>query len=231
MKKTFLELKTIIFDLDDTLVLERDYVISGFHAVSSYCQQKYYANEEQVFNLLWGEFSAGKRGKLFDLLIGETHGLNASVEELISVYRDHKPNIRLVEGVESLIRLLKKEKKAALISDGYLDTQQKKLEALGIKQLFDSVMFTDSLGRDNWKPSPKPFINVLKDLGENPEDSVYIADNPQKDFIFPNKSGMKSIRVKYENGIYSNLKPESIKHAPMLTVTSIAELRNILLDE
>ena len=229
--KIFKELKVIIFDLDDTLILERDYVKSGFFAVSSYCQEQYNLQEDNTFDFLWSRFQNGNRGNLFDLLIEENARLLAKVEELVYIYRNHKPNINMVDGIENLISFLKKEKKLGLISDGYLETQQKKIEALNISHLFDTILLTDSFGKNNWKPSSVPYLKVLNDLGASPEESVYIGDNPKKDFIFPNESGMKSIRIRYEDGVYSNQEPESEKHSPTITINSISELHRILINE
>ena len=227
----FKELKAIIFDLDDTLFLERDYVKSGFKAIASYCHQQFNLPALQSFNFLWTKFQNGDRGNLFDILIEENTSCSASVDELVRVYRKHKPDIQLIDGVENLIRSLKEDKGTGLISDGYLATQQNKLESLNIKHLFDTVLLTDSLGRNHWKPSAAPYLKVLNDLGTRPEESVYIGDNPKKDFIFPNESGMKSIRIRYENGVYSDQEPESEKHSPTITVNSISELHRILINE
>ena len=231
MKKMFKVLKAIIFDLDDTLFLERDYVKSGFKAVASYCHQQFNLPVLQSFDFLWTKFQNGYRGNLFDKLIEEDTSCCASVDELVEVYRKHKPDIQLVDGVENLIRSLNRDKGTGLISDGYLATQKNKLESLNIELLFDTVLLTDTLGRENWKPSPVPYLKVLNDLGTSPEESVYIGDNPKKDFIFPNESGMKSIRIRYENGVYNDLEPESEKHSPTITVNSISELHKILINE
>jgi len=224
-------LKAIIFDLDDTLYLERDFVRSGFSYVASQCHQENGVNEMHIFNSLWGKFLEGARGNLFNLLIEENPDIGISLSDLIHDYRSHLPDINLIEGVKNLLIELKKDWPIALISDGYLKTQKNKLDSLGISGLFDIIMFTDSLGKKYWKPSPVPFNTVLNKLGVKPDESVYIADNVKKDFLFPNQSGMKSIRVKFDHGIFRSLTPETVNHAPMYTVRGVAELKKLLLHE
>lgn len=221
-------LKAIIFDLDDTLYLERDFVRSGFISVASHCHQENGSDEHSIFNSLWNKFLNGGRGNLFDLLLEENPSINIPIVDLINVYRSHKPDISLVKGVKNLLVELKKDRSIALISDGYLNTQKNKLFSLDISDLFDFIMFTDSLGKSYWKPSPVPYITVLNELNVKHEDSVYIADNVKKDFLYPNQSGMKTIRVKYEHGIYRDLTPETDGHAPTFTVNSILELKQLL---
>jgi len=224
-------LKAIIFDLDDTLYLERDFVRSGFSYVASQCHQENGVDELRIFNNLWGKFLEGGRGNLFDLLLEENPDVDISLSDLIHDYRSHRPDINLIEGVKDLLIELKKNWPIALISDGYLSTQKNKLNSLGISELFDIIMFTDSLGTKHWKPSPVPYNTVLSKLGVKPDESVYIADNVKKDFIYPNQSGMKSIRVKYYHGIYRSLTPETVNHAPMHTVKSVTELKKLLIHE
>ena len=91
-----------------------------------------------------------------------------------------------------------------LVSDGYLSTQENKLEALRIRQRFAKIVLTDSLGRDFWKPSPKAYQKIERALGPEPYCFTYIADNPLKDFIAPRLLWWKTIRVVREDGVYSN---------------------------
>ena len=53
----------IVFDLDDTLYDEIDFVKSGFLEVSEYLGDKKY------FEFMWGEFVTNGSGKIFDKLI------------------------------------------------------------------------------------------------------------------------------------------------------------------
>ena len=50
------KLKAILFDLDDTLYLERDFVKSGFKAISVIIQEDNGISERVVFDRLWSIF-------------------------------------------------------------------------------------------------------------------------------------------------------------------------------
>ena len=57
-------IRCVVFDLDDTLYLERDYVRSGFFAVGRYLEERH---DLQGFeSAAWQEFEAGRRGDIFD---------------------------------------------------------------------------------------------------------------------------------------------------------------------
>jgi len=53
----------VVFDLDDTLYLERDYVRSGFRAVDAWLASRGILG---FFGEAWANFENGLRGKAFD---------------------------------------------------------------------------------------------------------------------------------------------------------------------
>jgi putative hydrolase of the HAD superfamily len=73
--------------------------------------------------------------------------------------------------------------------------QRRKITALGLNELFDALICTDELGQEFWKPSPIPFKVALALLGMCPSESVYVGNDPAKDFGGPNEIGMVTIRV------------------------------------
>lgn len=223
------ESKVVIFDFDDTLFLERNFVKSGFNAVSLWVEEKYGVDRKDSFDRLWSLFLTGNRGNIFDLFIVNHSELSIKVVDLVKIYRYHAPQIKPIDGIIDLLISLK-DKKIGLISDGLLKVQQAKFKALEIEEYFNSILFSDELGREYWKPSIKPYQNILSSLQSTPEEAVYIGDNPRKDFLSPNKLRMSSIRFRHPEGIYQHLEPESINYAPQKTVYSIDELRKILLD-
>ena len=218
------ELKAITFDLDDTLYLERDFVKSGFHAVSQWLTIYHKLNSENVFDVLWDMFCSGRRGDLFDGLIESFAYLEISVNDLISVYRQHSPNIKPFDGIEPLLKSLRNGKKVGLLTDGFLDVQKNKLNALGLTEYFDVVVFSDDLGRDYWKPNTVPFEMLIQQLNVKSNETIYVVDNPEKDFKGPNELGMNTIRIRLEHGEHFSKEPQSSEYAPMQTVYSIKEL-------
>ena len=222
------KLKAILFDLDDTLYLERDFVKSGFISVSNYLYSHYHLNNYDSFDILWDMFYSGRRGDLFNELLNSFPECDITVQDLIKVYRQHRPVIKPLKNVTQLLESLIKKQKLGLLSDGYYEVQKNKFVALGLQKYFSSVLFTDELGRDNWKPSIVPFKKILDTLNVNPEESVYIADNPEKDFKGPNQLGMNTIRIRLKGGEHYNKKPQSSEYSPRQTVFSINELSELL---
>lgn len=190
------ELKGWIFDMDDTLYPEKDFVFSGYRAVA---ERVFADHGVDIEGNLRDQFNRGGRGDLFSKVLGE---LSLPCDEeyvrsLVRVYREHLPNIRpYVDVVPTLTLLKEKGIRIGLVSDGWLSVQQNKLAALGIGDLFDAVVFTDGInGTASWKPAADGFRACLDRMGVTPEHAVYVGDNPVKDFVGARAVGMKTIRV------------------------------------
>ena len=123
-----------------------------------------------------------------------------------------------------------KEKGAvlALISDGPFQTQQNKLRALGLEAYFDHLVFTGAHGEDWGKPSPRAFLAIMERSRLPASACVYVADNPRKDFLGPNRLGWHTIRVREKIGLYGDESPPS-GGAPKATVNTFAALCDLLL--
>lgn len=190
-------MKTVIFDLDNTLYPEETYVQSGFKAVARYLSEKYDCDCEKLFSKIMDIFNDEGRGNVFDTLLNDLN-FNENVSTLVYIYRHHFPEISLYSESISLLNSLKDNYKLALITDGRAFVQKRKVDALNIEDYFDVIIYTDVLGENYWKPSAEPYKLVLGMLECDAKDSCYVGDDPYKDFKAPNELGMKSIQVKME---------------------------------
>ncbi len=194
-------IKAVVFDLDDTLYPELEFQKSGFDAIAKYLKEEhcpeitrskiidtYRRNPKRCFQEIIKQYKIPVQAKL-----------------LIELYKYHNPNIRLFPSVQNVLEKLRKKfmLKLGLISDYDYRTQQNKFAALGIQGLFDSVIFTDTIGAP--KPKSKAFqmtIDELKCLGDS---IIYVGDNEQKDFIGARKNGFKTIKFTHPKGIYKDI--------------------------
>jgi putative hydrolase of the HAD superfamily len=224
--------KAVVFDLDDTLYPERDYVLSGFRAVAEWSEARLSIPASEGFVELRALLDRGVRGDTFNQWLSARQKLDKSlIEQLVGVYRDHNPEIRPFPGVPELLSSLKKSSSLGLLSDGYLGVQQRKLQALNLRHFFDAVVFSDEWGRAAWKPNTLPFEKTLEKLGNiGPASAVYIADNPLKDFLGARKAGLATVQVKHPGGLYAGADPPTIDHRPDIVINSL-DLIPVALDK
>lgn len=203
-------IKTVILDLDDTLYDEIDYCRSGLAAVAEYLAALHRSPAaDTLFQALWRQFAAGNRTKTFNAALtelGVTHD-DRLIGELILHYRNHIPKITLPPDSRHVLAQLAEKYTLALLSDGFLPAQRLKVRALGIEHYFKTIVFTEELGREFWKPSSAGFEKILQTLDTAPEAATYVADNEAKDFIAPNDLGMTTIQLIRPNRIHA-LPPE-----------------------
>lgn len=223
------ELQAVVFDLDDTLYPERAYVLSGFRAVAAWAEEQLDIPADQTFVELRQLFNEGVRRNTFDCWL-ENQGFHANrwAPQMVAVYREHQPQITPYPHVLEPLQRLRHRYRLGLVTDGYLAVQQRKLACLGVEPFFDAVVFSDELGPEAWKPSPRPFQVVLERLEITGPEAGYVADNPTKDFFAARHLGMWTVRVRHPDGLYRHLEPPSAEHAPDVEIESVDRLETIL---
>ena len=201
-------IKAVIFDLDDTLISEYDYIKSGYRVISKKIKEDYKLenSEEQIYSLMWELFENDSK-KVFNRLL-EKLKLNYNeeyIKELVKTYREHIPQIEFFEDVIHCIKQLRKQDiKLGIITDGYAVTQNNKLKVLNAYELFDKIIITDELGKEYWKPNPKSF-EIMKDyFNVEYDEMMYVGDNPRKDFYIKKYHPIKIVRIYRENSVYND---------------------------
>jgi putative hydrolase of the HAD superfamily len=115
----------------------------------------------------------------------------------------------------------------ALLTDGYLPAQKLKVSALGIQRYFKHIIYTEQLGRQFWKPSPVGFEAIITATDAPPQSMVYVGDNPTKDFIAPNRLGMKTIQVQRPHRLHI-VDAEAPEAQARLTLNALGDLPQAL---
>ena len=188
-------LKGIIFDLDDTLYNEKQYIKSGYRAVAEYLGSSE-AQEE-----LWRYFENNEPA--IDTYLNKI-GMTGQREACLKIYREHKPCISLNEDVaQKLESLRSKGLKIGIITDGRPTGQRNKIEALGLETLVDDIIITDELGGEQFrKPCDIAFRIMQRRWGIPFEQLMYVGDNAAKDFQAPRQLGMQWLLIKNSESLY-----------------------------
>ena len=223
-------MQTVILDLDDTLYDEIDYCLSGFAAVAEHlAAQPDMPIADHISEALRQQFSAGNRTKTFNTALEELaiDYDDRLIRELIQLYRNHAPSIVLPADSRQILDRLSEKYALALLTDGFLPAQKLKVRALGIEGYFKTIVYTEELGREFWKPSPAGFQKILQTLNTEPKSTTYVADNEIKDFIAPNTLGMTTIQLIRPNRIHTDTSADP-NAKPQHTITQITDLPPLL---
>ena len=196
--------KIVLFDLDDTLYKEIDFVKSAYKYIADYLSHHH--NIDNTFQTLWDTHNNGENA--FDRLLDMIGTSTIDIPALLKLYREHFPIIELSEDVSDTLSTLKlKGATLGIITDGRSLTQRNKLKALGLDKYFDNdnIIISQEFGSE--KDNAANFEFFVTKFGAS-NDFYFIGDNPKKDFFHPNIMGWTTICLKDDG---RNIHPHSIE--------------------
>lgn len=189
----------VVFDLDDTLYKERDYVHSGCVAVTEELARRYNVPSNILIQTIKASSTVAEG---FDEI---AKIVDCSIDEILNIYRNHEPQLVLPSQTSNTLAALKANGiTMGLITDGRSIGQRGKIAALGLYEYFDKemILISEEIGVDKHKPDA--FVRMMKSFPD--AKFIYVGDNPRKDFYWPNKLGWQTIQLMDDEGV--NIKPQ-----------------------
>ena len=215
--------KVVVFDLEDTLYQEMDFLKSGYQAVADYITKS--VGKDDLYTEMIEAYQAGEKDVFQKVL--DDHQLTIDKSELLDIYRYHFPQIHLDSKVRSVLKHLQGNCHLALITDGRPRTKRNIINALGVSDYFDwsNVYISDEVG--HLKTAPYSFEKIMETYPDC--QYIYVGDNPAKDFLAPNKLGWMTVCL-LDNG--QNIHPQDFnlaaEYLPQHRIKDIIELLDIL---
>ncbi len=207
--------KTIVFDLDDTLVKEVEYLKSAFRQIAKHCD----ALDDDLFAEMFQKYQS--KDDVFGMLIKR---YDVAKDELKSMYRNHFPDFGENKSLEILKKIKEQGHNIGLVTDGFSVTQRNKIQALGIEEILDLIVVSEEFGSE--KPSVANF-EVFHRFGTS--EYFYISDNLAKDFIAPNALGWTTVcLIDDGSNIYAQDFERPATHLPKHKIGTLSELFEIL---
>ena len=225
--------KAVVFDMDDTLYLEHEYVLSGFRHIAGLVAESARSSPDEIFVFLNAMAEKSEhRGRILDTLVEAypSLGLAWSVSRLVEEYRCHIPRIGFLRGAASMLSELRRAgAHLAVITDGASQSQHRKAGALELAGRIDLLIVTDDQGIEYRKPNPYAYRRVSETFGCDPDACVYVGDNPAKDFLAPRELGWKTIRIRFPKQLHAKVEALDSVATPSIECGSIAQLRSLLM--
>ena len=209
----------VVFDLDDTLYLEKNYQSSGFKALINLLTKLYQVDKYSLERIvaMGGDILQGFANEI---------GCDSMKESLLWLHRLHLPNISLCPVIKSLLDLLESKGVAiAILTDGRSITQRLKLVALGLDKY--PFFISDEYGGLR-KPDKKRFNLIEVEFPA--EKYIYVGDNVRKDFIAPNELGWVSLCLTHNSDFIHqhDIKDFPKIHAPKNWIRHLADIEGFL---
>ncbi len=208
-----------IFDLDDTLYLEREFLYSAFRSIAREIQE---LTGQDCFHYLVKLYKSG--GNAFQWIEADFGKLSPTLttHNLVDHYRNHRPFITLARGARLFLQQLQEMKvPMGIITDGRSITQRNKLKSLGIETFFSDIIISEEFGSS--KPSP---ANYRYFMNRYPSGEFhFFGDNTQKDFFVPYSLGWFCYCIR-DNGEHIHTQTFN-DHPPVNLISSFHEIRLI----
>lgn len=225
----------ILFDLDHTLwdydrnVQESltelfevyQLIESGFASSQEFIQAFYAVNFK-----LWAMYDVGdiskeelreNRFKLIFKHAGANEAGATATMEADFMHRTSSKNHLLPYAFE-ILEYLKPNYGLHIISNGFNESQFKKMEASGLSPYFDLVITSETTGHK--KPDPRIFQYALDRLSIRHTDTIMIGDNPNSDILGAIRANLDSV--------YFDPHEKGIAYNPTYTIRHLKELEGIL---
>ena len=231
MTMPFMCKKVVVFDLDDTLYKEIDFLKSGYRKVAELVEKRYGIDAWETYDQMikWYHRSENVFANL-----NEKYGIDNPISDYLNVYRYHHPTISLSQGVNETLDALKEAGcELAIITDGREITQKQKIEALGLVKWIPQELVFINEDKKYFKPNHWSFDRMmLKCYERYPNVELkfyYVGDNPEKDFLAPNELGWETVCLEDDgrNIHQQSFEKEDIK-LPKIRISDIIKLVEII---
>ena len=206
-----MNIKNIFFDLDHTLwdfetnsakafkfifdETSMDIDINDFLIHYKPINQNYWKlyREEKVTK---SQLRYGRLKQVFDILNYTIS--DDRINHLAKIYIDNLPNYNsLFNGTLEILDYLREKYQLHIITNGFDEIQELKLSRSGIKNYFDKIITSESVGVK--KPNPKIFNYALQITNALPRQSIMIGDNLEADIQGAINMDMHAIFCNFEN--------------------------------
>ena len=176
----------IVFDLDDTLYKEIDFVRSAYIFINNYLKIRIGLNLSKEIDIC-----ISKNINFFDYINSKIISQQKlSIEKYLELYRFHFPDLSLPDDTKRFLNELTKRKiEFSIITDGRSISQRNKIRSLGIYKKVQNIIISEETGFE--KPDLYNF-KLIENLNKNKK-FMYIGDNTSKDFVAPNTLNWNTI--------------------------------------
>jgi putative hydrolase of the HAD superfamily len=176
-----------IFDLDDTLYPEADFVYSAFLQVAGLVSRQ----PDELRNKMMHWFLDKK--DVFSNVLKQYPDTNLTKTDLLQAYRNHHPEIKLNTGAINVLNSLKENAiPMVLVTDGRSITQRNKIIALGIESYFEEIIISEETGFEKREGTSYRVLQSQYPL----HNVIAIGDNINKDFFWPKQFKWLTIGIR-----------------------------------
>ncbi|GAA5417188.1 pyrophosphatase PpaX [Paraliobacillus ryukyuensis] len=181
-----MSIRTILFDLDGTLINTNELIIASFtHTLEKHTGRTY--TREEILPFIGPPLDESMR-----------HVDESQAEAMVQTYREHnianhkKYVVAYPTVVETVKTLKEKGYQLGIVTTKIRETAELGVKITGMEGMFDVIIGLDDV--TNAKPHPEPIIKALTELNANPMHALMVGDN-YHDIESGHNAGVKTAGV------------------------------------
>ncbi len=186
--------RAVVFDLDDTLFPFRRFVLSGFAACARRMARRRGVDAGRAFAFMVRAFRCDAQGREVQTalrLMGLPERLTPGLVDDIIWGREL--NLRLPSSSQRVLRELRRHDwKVGVLTNGDPEVQARKIDALGLADYVDAIVFAAEHG--GGKPDPRAFHEIARRLHVKPSHTIFVGDDEWCDVNGALMAGMRPVR-------------------------------------
>lgn len=186
----FFKYKLIVFDLDNTLISEKEYLFKAYEDISYFIEKKYLLDRIKIENYLKNEFILNGRLNLFDKMIDHFNIREVEIKSILNILRSVKTQkkINLIGNMKLILEMLiNNEIPYVIFTNGNVDQQKNKVANIKWEGLQKDVIYANEI---NPKPDTISFSTYLlkNKIKINKHEILMIGDS-KEDQLFAKNFG------------------------------------------
>ncbi len=211
------ETRVIIFDLDNTLVMNRPAAKAAYESAIRFLAKEAKLEFDKLYNhwkkdvqsITSSEYAPEKRIFEYSLSnICEHHRINPKlISPTVTIYeKELLSSIKPVPGAKELVSWIKEEGgTVAVASNSIRSLTKKKLKSCDLYKYIDTIVTASDIG--SMKPHPGFYQSILELHHINPKQALVIGDSKKDDLDPAKKLGIATIELAHTNPHLTELKP------------------------
>ena len=185
----------LIVDLDDTLYDREQFVHSGLMAVARHVEEHRSVSAMDAFAAMTAARRNGAAGRELQALCARFGWPEVDVEQLLEVFRDHRPVLRLPgETVTALSQVRTDGWRIVVLTNGLPRVQRAKVSALGLGAFVDAVVYAEEHAPGG-KPARAAFRAALASLSLPANRCICVGDDAACDIAGARAMGIRTVWI------------------------------------
>ena len=214
--------RALLFDLDDTLHPLRLFVESGFAAVAAHLEQTMGLDRRDTLLMLKDAATGANRGRELQVLAARFGLAPSIVPDLVQLIRTHTPAIQLPPHSLRMLQMLRPHWRLGIVTNGIPAVQRRKVEALGLADAVDTIVYAAEHGARGGKPERAPFMAAVRALAVSVDRTVFVGDDEWCDLVGATRVGMRTVFISAVEHAGPSFHADAIVHS-LLDVPRVAD--------